>query len=281
MMKMSRVYVAAILLCIGLSLYCLQNYFEAGVLPAARLDYAAAAHDGGKVSELKVITYNIHIGIGKDGKLDLDRIVQNIEQEDPDIVALQEVDRFLARSGLQDEAKYIADKLSMNCAYGKSLNVLWGAYGNAILSKYPLSDCKNIVLPFEGERRTALGATIVVNGEKIDVYNVHLGLSSKERARQVDKLMETVQSGGNTCILLGDFNSPDSELTGLAAIMSDSGSGNNDAPTFIYESGEGYRIDYIFFTPGLKLKAYKVVQADASDHNMVVSELELPGEVTK
>ena len=47
---------------------------------------------------LKIMTYNIHVGVGMDKKLDLQRIADVINQEKPDLVGLQEVDRGVKRT---------------------------------------------------------------------------------------------------------------------------------------------------------------------------------------
>jgi len=42
---------------------------------------------------LRVMTYNIHVGVGMDKKLDLPRIAAVIKDQHADLVGLQEVDR--------------------------------------------------------------------------------------------------------------------------------------------------------------------------------------------
>ncbi|MEX2025646.1 MAG: endonuclease/exonuclease/phosphatase family protein, partial [Pirellulaceae bacterium] len=58
--------------------------------------------------QLRVLTYNIHHGEGIDGKLDLPRIARVIESVDPDLVALQEVDRRVERTGSVDQPAELA-----------------------------------------------------------------------------------------------------------------------------------------------------------------------------
>ena len=43
------------------------------------------------------MSYNIHVGVGMDKKLDLQRIADVINAERPDLVGLQEVDRGVKR----------------------------------------------------------------------------------------------------------------------------------------------------------------------------------------
>ena len=66
----------------------------------------AGSHSGPRTSlkrTLKVMTYNIHVGVGMDKKLDLQRIADVISKEQPDLVGLQEVDRGVKRTEGKDE----------------------------------------------------------------------------------------------------------------------------------------------------------------------------------
>src|SRR5689334_21677349 len=57
---------------------------------------------------LRVMTYNIHVGVGMDKKLDLQRIADVINRERPDLVGLQEVDRGVKRTEGKDEIAELA-----------------------------------------------------------------------------------------------------------------------------------------------------------------------------
>ncbi|PTX59986.1 hypothetical protein C8P63_110131 [Melghirimyces profundicolus] len=46
----------------------------------------------GRQVKVRVMTYNIHAGIGSDGKYDLSRIAKVIEESNADVIGLQEVD---------------------------------------------------------------------------------------------------------------------------------------------------------------------------------------------
>jgi endonuclease/exonuclease/phosphatase family metal-dependent hydrolase len=56
---------------------------------------------------LRVLAYDIRHGQGLDGRLDLDRIARLIMRAEPDLVALQEVDRGAARTNAVDQAAVI------------------------------------------------------------------------------------------------------------------------------------------------------------------------------
>src|SRR6188508_1637024 len=94
--------------------------------------YAACA----RAIELRVMTYNIHLGgLGTDGKRDLDRIADVINAANPDIVALQEVDKNVPRSGNVNEMSVLGQLTGMQWYFGKTRNLDGGEYGNGILYK--------------------------------------------------------------------------------------------------------------------------------------------------
>ncbi|MDD3853152.1 MAG: endonuclease/exonuclease/phosphatase family protein [Syntrophomonadaceae bacterium] len=53
------------------------------------------------MSSIRLITYNIHHGTNADETPSLHNITDLLSDLDPDIIALQEVDKNLARSGRQ------------------------------------------------------------------------------------------------------------------------------------------------------------------------------------
>jgi endonuclease/exonuclease/phosphatase family metal-dependent hydrolase len=88
------------------------------VVPAARLP---TFPNIGKTT-LRVMTYNIHVGVGMDKKLDLQRIAQVINDQHPDLVGLQEVDRGVKRTEGSDEIAELAKLTSMNYAFAHNLD---------------------------------------------------------------------------------------------------------------------------------------------------------------
>ena len=86
---------------------------------------------------LSVMSYNIHVGIGMDKKLDLARIAEVIKRERVDIVGLQEVDRGVERTGRVDEIRELARLTGMDYAFAHNLDYQGGQYGVAVLSRFP------------------------------------------------------------------------------------------------------------------------------------------------
>src|SRR5438045_8194916 len=98
----------------------------------------AASPSAASTKKIRVMTYNIHVGVGMDKKLDLARIAGVINQQHPDLVGLQEVDRGVERSQRIDEIAELAKLTKMEYAFAFNLKYQGGQYGVAILSKAPI-----------------------------------------------------------------------------------------------------------------------------------------------
>jgi endonuclease/exonuclease/phosphatase family metal-dependent hydrolase len=162
---------------------------------------------------LRIITYNVHSCIGLDGRLSPQRIARVLADFDPDIVALQELDVGRARTGGADQAAAIAAALRMDLHFGPCLEVTGELYGNAVLSRLPMTLIKAERFPVLGARHEQRGAlwVKVQDGEQtLDVITTHLGLTQPERTRQVDRLLGEDWLGSSDCgphiVLCGDFN---------------------------------------------------------------------------
>ena len=129
--------------------------------------------------EIKVISYNIRWRSGDE----LQKLIKLL-QEDPEIggasvLALQEVDRNKKRTGNNNTVRIIADSLGMHYAWAApptAKETDEEETGVAVLSVYPLSDVRRIVLPHAGpnrRRRVALGATVEIAGLRLRVYSAH------------------------------------------------------------------------------------------------------------
>jgi endonuclease/exonuclease/phosphatase family metal-dependent hydrolase len=224
---------------------------------------------------IKVMTYNIHRGVNRDNKLDLEGIAETIKGLKADIIALQEVERFSVRTRFQDQIGYIAEKLSMSHVFGKSVNILNGEYGNAILSKYPIEEYEVTELTSAGENRTLLRAKINIQGKRTSLYNTHLGLKQNERDIQLQEIMKLV-GADKDFILAGDFNTSVDKLSVITEEYIDCAGRGADASKATFEKeGLSERIDYIFTSKGFVTKVYDVPESQASDHYPVVSVIEL------
>ncbi|MEZ0150340.1 MAG: endonuclease/exonuclease/phosphatase family protein [Candidatus Reddybacter sp.] len=176
--------------------------------------------------KLRIITYNIHRAIGLDRRYQPERIIKILGDHDADIVLLQEVDEGAPRSREQDMAREIAGELGFaHYAAGHNVSLRKGRYGNATLSRYPITRERNIDLTIGDRKRrgcqhTAIEIPTATGGSThLDVFNLHLGLSPLERQRQSGMLMRckefTAIDPNAACIVGGDFNDWLSRLRAL------------------------------------------------------------------
>jgi endonuclease/exonuclease/phosphatase family metal-dependent hydrolase len=167
------------------------------------------------VNALRVLTYNIHHGNppSMPGKIDIDAIAKAIKAQQPDLVALQEVDFNTIRSGKMNQAVLLAQKLQMNFFFAKAIDYDGGEYGVAILSRYPLSDTNIQKLTTQtgtkGEPRVLATVLITLpDGKKIRFGSTHLDAQKEDTNRllQVGELNAYAQQEKLPFILGGDLN---------------------------------------------------------------------------
>lgn len=153
-----------------------------------------------------------------DGKVDLKRIAAVIAKEDPDLVALQEVDRDCQRSGNRDIAKELGVLLNIHHRFGKSMSFQGGEYGNAVLSRLPILDAIRHPLPKGEEPRCALEVKVQVEGfpTPISFISIHTQAHDEPqwadiRIKQVQALLDALRNTSHPVILAGDFNEEKTE----------------------------------------------------------------------
>lgn len=216
------------------------------------------------------------------GVIDLEAIARTIRQEDPDLVALQEVDVHIARSESVHQAEALAKLLGMHYFFARAIDFGGGEYGVAILSRYPLLDTKLVQLPEEAESEAEdrVLATAIVelpNGRKIRFGSTHLDVMSEaNRLQQVQTINAIAKAEPLPFIVAGDFNA----LPESAAMSELSKVFTHTCPAaceFTFPQDVPDRtLDYIAFTKnaGITVQAHKVVpERYASDHLPVVATL--------
>lgn len=166
--------------------------------------------------EIKVVSYNIRYRSGKELSKLVDLLRADPEIGNATILGLQEVDRRKKRSGNANTAKIIAEALELNYAWAAPPTAKPNQEeetGVAILSMYPLSDVRRIVLPHKGpdeRRRVGIGATVKVLGTDVRVYSLHgeTRISVDKRLEQFKAVLEDLKSfpAAMPAIVLGDFN---------------------------------------------------------------------------
>ena len=158
---------------------------------------------------LSVMSYNIHHGEGMDGKIDIERIAKVISKENPDLVALQEVDKNCTRSGNRDMAAELGELLGMQHIFRKAMDFQGGEYGLAILSKLPIMETSLYQLPKGDEPRCALEVKVKIGNypKPVSFICIHNSWNSEViRIKQVKELLKLLGELDHPVLLAGDFN---------------------------------------------------------------------------
>jgi endonuclease/exonuclease/phosphatase family metal-dependent hydrolase len=163
---------------------------------------------------VRLLSYNVHHCQGMDGRVAPERVARLIGRQDPDIVALQELDVHRARTRNVDQPKLIGDLLRMDVHFHSTLKIAREQYGTAVLSRWPLRKIRSSSLPSLAgrklENRAALWVRVDVGGTELHVVNTHLGLTRGERRLQAEALLGPEWLGHPDCreprVLCGDFN---------------------------------------------------------------------------
>lgn len=226
--------------------------------------------------ELIVMTFNICHGVNQEGKESLGSIIESIRDTNAHIIGLQEVDRFMPRSGFKDQAKEIAEALGYHYVYGETINILGVKYGNAIISQFPILEHENKKLPGDSmETRGLLSAKIDVEGSSYQVYTTHLGLTARDREQQIRAINISIEQSAESFILMGDFNGEpfNEEMTKLSPIVLDIAveAQKEDLYTYaFYSDSPNTRIDRIYVSQDIGVLDHYVLESNISDHSMVL-----------
>lgn len=154
---------------------------------------------------IEIMTANVHGWVGYNGN-NFDDFSAALEREKPDVVCMQEV---------------LADGEELRKLYQQGYNVLFsttirypfrGRFGNAILSKAPLSLVKVVKLPNRQTVTPRNGVLFAVETEagKLDFFNTHLSTSLSESTSQTARAFDEV--GDLMQGACGDFNQTPAQL---------------------------------------------------------------------
>src|SRR5262245_40915129 len=158
---------------------------------------------------LRVMTYNIHVGVGMDKQLDLQRIADVINRERPDLVGLQEVDRGVERTQRKDEIIELAQLTGMQYAFAHNLDYQGGQYGVAILSKFPIGtiDHRMYQNKREAERRGMIRIEVKIDAKLVNFVTTHLDYQYQDgRLFEAEQMLEFLRDVKQPLIVVGDFN---------------------------------------------------------------------------
>jgi endonuclease/exonuclease/phosphatase family metal-dependent hydrolase len=231
---------------------------------------------------VRIMTYNIHRGVGTDSVFDISRIADVLRHSDADIVALQDVDR----TDKIDMMTKLADLTGMTYTFVKSANVSGGEHGNGLLTRFPILEEKHLKyrMQLSNQECSLMRLVLDVRGTEIVFMNTELngnGIDSLQ-ASDIAEIIASATESQNVPVILGACMNSEPNSRAIAAmseVFRDSwtitGSGNG----FTYPANSpAKRYDYIFVskqqTPtdtkslevNLKPVKASVLESNASTH---------------
>ncbi len=241
-----------------------------------------------RVTELRVLTYNIHHGQGTDGKLDLERIAKVIRSVQPDLVALQEVDQRANRSKSVDQVGELARLTSMNGVFGGNIDLPGGKYGNAFLSRFPIQKHQNHPLPRfdDSEQRGVLEVVVVLPGHDQPLIFLATHLDHRRPARERIASAEAINkliAERSPALLAGDINDDPGSQTLKVLEQKWTRTNEGDRPT-VPVAEPTRQIDHVFYRSKGDWRVVETIvleEAVASDHRALLSVLKLSEKVIK
>jgi endonuclease/exonuclease/phosphatase family metal-dependent hydrolase len=224
-----------------------------------------------------VMTYNVHQGFDAFDVADLAGTADAIAKEGPDVLVLQEVVRGWLIDEQHDVLGYLSARLRMPYVFGPNIGDL---YGNAILSRYPITEVRRVHYAKEpGLKHQPRGAIIARIGDSTTTKRAliavtHLDENADASAVRMEQIRTLLNEVGTLtpAIIACDCNArpeaPELKLitdSGFGDLALQSGGGQ---PTFpAHQPVE--RIDYIFGT-GVTASQGRVIASTASDHRAVM-----------
>lgn len=161
---------------------------------------------------MRLLSYNIHKGIGgRDRQYRLERILDVVEAENPDLICLQEVDRNVRRSRFHNQPRLLAEYFrASDVAFQLNVHLKTGGYGNLILSRWPFASRHHVSLRFNSKKPRGAQMVVVQTPEGLlHLVNWHLGLAERERRWQVEHLLNHHlfrESEHLPTLIVGDYN---------------------------------------------------------------------------
>jgi len=217
----------------------------------------------------RVMTYNIHQGFNAGNVPSLDNLVDVISRESPDVLVLQEVVRGWMIDEQHDALGVLAERLAMPYVFGPNIGDL---YGNAILSRFPMTDVKRIHFAVQPSARHQPRGAVGVRIGDVLIVTTHLddiADSSSIRQEQVRTILRE-WDGEKIAIIAGDMNAEPGDLE--MSLFSEAGYGDlaePAGPTTTMDDPQK-RIDYIWGIGVIGSSPHTVMALGASDHRAVV-----------
>lgn len=224
------------------------------------------------------MSYNVlHFKNVNTGKIDYDAFAQYIKKSGADIVGLNEI--------YTGQEKELAQRLGFDSYFAFGYVEDGTPFGNGIVSRFPLKDCKTIVIPdpeikkYDGyyEPRCVLSCKAETGEKTLNINVTHFGLNPDEQENAAATLSEIINQ--DNYILAGDFNvKPDDEILNFFKKNLNDSADCFEAEKFSFPSDNPDRkIDYIFTGNDLKIISSDIPPVVISDHRPITADIETEG----
>jgi endonuclease/exonuclease/phosphatase family metal-dependent hydrolase len=239
-----------------------------------------------EVTTMRVLCYNIHYGQGNDSEYNLQRLADVIKAAKPDLVALQEVDVGVKRSGRLHEVKILGELTNLKSHFGPTQHYEGGLYGNAVLTNLPVESVLIQPLPYTEATpelttypRGLISVTVTLpNGPRLNFISTHFQHNVEaDRVAEAKFINQLFGVDSTTTILAGDMNAvPGSEPIRILEEKWKNAIDPAAAPS-APSSNPRSRIDYVFYRgDSLKMISSEVIaEPMASDHCPVLAVFEI------
>ena len=218
--------------------------------------------------ELVAVTYNLRYGEAISKTIAAFQTVEPLPAAD--FILLQEMD--------EAGVVALARALGYDYVYAPASVAEDGDdFGNAILSRWPLSDARKIILPglhpLSGQQRTATRATARVGDTDLLLYSTHIEIATAPvelRVGQMAAVLADVPDDAAAVIIGGDFNVVTGE--GVATLAEQYAAGGLDhatpglGPTLTRYGLRPSAADHLFTRGFAVLDAGVLGEVSASDH---------------
>lgn len=231
---------------------------------------------------LRVLSYNIHYGQGNDGEYNLERLADVIKSTKPDLVALQEVDVGVKRSGRLHEVRILGELTNLKSYFGPTQHYEGGLYGNAVLTNLPVENVLIQPLPYTEATpklttypRGMISVVVILpSDQRINFISTHFQHSIEaDRVDEAKSVNKFFGSDNMATILAGDMNAvPGSEPITILEEKWKNAIDPAASPT-APSANPRSRIDYVFYRgESLTMVSSEVIaEPVASDHCPVLA----------
>lgn len=212
---------------------------------------------------MRVATFNVHHCEGRDGVVDVARVADVVRATRAEVVALQELDMGLERTGFTNQPGELAAATGLTVEFHSLLQRGDGRYGIALAAPERLDSA---VVPLPRLANEEPRAAVFARRGGITFVGTHLSRSRRARAAQIEALVRLAGRLDPPVVLMGDLNQT---MAGLGPLLA---AGFRGPRRRLWSRGRS--IDHILVGPGLRIAGQQTLRTRASDHPALAADVE-------